>query len=393
MAHHDENLPNGGRHLRPSRCAGVCYPDPSLPHRLALLLVSFALGAPVSAQRVACLGSPFINGTIVDSRQTFEAALQWRLSEGHIVRTFAHDDPSASAWHPDVLVSAGRGNVPPALSADFAGRWIDIAERLSEQRPPIDQPSDPFVADRLAAVVAEALTGVQPRVTATPLPSPEHRAAAAGWGTGSWWDQHRGLADFATRNRDLEILFLGDSITQSLTGVQDRRARADGVRAFDRHFGGRAAAAFGIAGDRTQHVLFRLKRGELAPLRPRVIVLQIGINNVSAGDSPTDIAAGIDAIVDELCTAQPQAHILICGPFPTGRTADAPARRTVADVHARLRRWPREERVSHLDLADLFVAFDGSPRHTMAGDFLHITETGRDAWLSAISRALLRLSN
>jgi lysophospholipase L1-like esterase len=359
----------------------------------AVLLASLALSAPVLAQRVACFGSPFVNGTIVDSRQNFAAALQWRLSERHTVRTFAHDDQSAAAWYPEVLVSAGRSNVPPVLAADFAGRWIDVAERLAEQRLAIEPPSDPFVADRLAAVVAEALTGVRPRVTTAPLPSPEHRAAAAGWGNGSWWDQHQGLAEFAARNRDLEILFLGDSITQSLTGVQDRRARANGVRAFDRHFGDRAAAAFGIAGDRTQHLLFRLQRGELARLRPRVIVLQIGINNVSAGDTPIDIAAGLEAIVDELCTTQPQSHIVICGPFPAGRTADASTRRKVVDIHARLRRWPREDGVSHLDLTDLFLASDGSPRETMAGDYLHISETGRDAWLAEISRALLRLTH
>ncbi|MGE0143442.1 MAG: GDSL-type esterase/lipase family protein [Planctomycetota bacterium] len=364
-----------------------------MAHKLALFLTSLCFAAPAFSQRVACIGPPFANGAIADARQSFEAALQWRLSAEHTVRCFASHDESAETWHPHVLVSAGRDKVPPKLAAGFTGRWVDVTERLSEQRLAAERPTDPFVADRLAAVVAEALTGVRPRVTTTPLPSPEHRAAAAGWGRGSWWDQHQGLTDFAVRNRDLEILFLGDSITQSLTGVHDRRARADGSRAFDRHFGKVAAAAFGIAGDRTQHVLFRLRQGEIASLRPRVIVLQIGINNVSADDTPADIAAGIEAIVDELLTTQPRSHVLICGPFPAGRTTDAPARRKVADIHAHLRRWPREELVSHLDLTALFVAADGSPRPTMAGDHLHISESGRDAWLAAISRALRRLTN
>src|SRR5262249_49808123 len=59
----------------------------------------------------------------------------------------------------------------------------------------------------------------------------------------------------ATRKGGIDVLFLGDSITYGW--------RSEGKTAWARHIAPLRAANFGIGGDRTQHVLWRILNGEL----------------------------------------------------------------------------------------------------------------------------------
>ena len=77
----------------------------------------------------------------------------------------------------------------------------------------------------------------------------------------------------------------------------------------------RKAANFGIGGDRTQHVLWRIQNGELEGIEPKVIVLMIGTNNAS-NNTPDEIAQGITAIVPELRERLPNTKILLARRFP-----------------------------------------------------------------------------
>ena len=79
-------------------------------------------------------------------------------------------------------------------------------------------------------------------------------------------------------------LFLGDSIAESMRGSQfgelydELAARRE---AFEATFPLREARAFGVAGDRTQHLLWRVRNGELAFRHPPgVVVVCVGTNNL-----------------------------------------------------------------------------------------------------------------
>src|SRR5687767_5743695 len=69
------------------------------------------------------------------------------------------------------------------------------------------------------------------------------------------------------RKGDVELLFLGDSITQGW--------RNNGKEVWNDAFGQYKTANFGIGGDRTQHVLWRITNGELDGIKPKVVVLMI----------------------------------------------------------------------------------------------------------------------
>lgn len=390
---------------------------------LVLCLASCLARCPQEAppQRVACVGDGWTSGSGIEdrARQSYPAALRWRLGAAYVVRTFATDDDTSSfAPNIAVLIAAGpphdlrrrvdalrdqaepprillvdamrapapeatKPSVPPA-----AGSLVTVQGGLTPNMLTRDGTPDPHGADRLAARVAAAILGRDLDPTTTPVPSPEWRAGPAGWVTGDWWDQHEAIKSLIAANPDLQLVFVGDSITQALTGTGNRLTAPDGGRAIDQVFGSVPAIGIGIAGDRTQHVLFRLQQGELAALHARAIVLQIGINNVLAGDSGEATARGIEAIVAELRQQQPQAKVLLCGPFPAGATADHPARAAVVAIHARLARLADGHAIFHHDLSSLFIDDDGKPTGNLAPDAVHVTETGREAWLAAIEPLL-----
>ena len=80
----------------------------------------------------------------------------------------------------------------------------------------------------------------------------------------------------------------------------------------------RNAANFGIGGDRTQHVLWRIQNGELEGIDPKVVVLMIGTNNAGSATAG-EIAQGVTAIARNSASKLPKAKILLLGRLPTRR--------------------------------------------------------------------------
>src|SRR5689334_21661751 len=80
----------------------------------------------------------------------------------------------------------------------------------------------------------------------------------------NWLSRHEGFVKQAKAG-GIDLLFMGDSITDNW--------RKQGSNVWKRVYGNRNAANFGIGGDRTQHVIWRIENGELDGLDPKVIVL------------------------------------------------------------------------------------------------------------------------
>ena len=81
-----------------------------------------------------------------------------------------------------------------------------------------------------------------------------------------------------------------------------------------KYFGPLRALNFGIGGDRTQHVLWRVENGEI-PMNLHICVIHCGTNNIDR-DTPSDITDGITSIVSVFQTAKPNAKIIITGLLP-----------------------------------------------------------------------------
>src|SRR5512136_2505466 len=101
-----------------------------------------------------------------------------------------------------------------------------------------------------------------------------------------------------------------------------------GKPVFDKYFAPLKAANFGIGGDTTQGVLYRLQHGEGQGFSPKAVMLMIGTNNTGR-NTEAEIAEGIGAVVLELRKDFPKAKILLLGVFPRS-TASDPVRSTIA---------------------------------------------------------------
>jgi beta-glucosidase len=128
---------------------------------------------------------------------------------------------------------------------------------------------------------------------------------------------------------DAELLLVGDSITDFWRNEQGPFA---GKSVLEKYFGKWKVANFGIAGDTTQGVLYRLQHGEGQGLKPRAIMVMIGTNN-PARNSAAEIAEGIGAVVLRLQEDFPEAKILLLG-ISRGRPND-PVRGTMPRSTAR----------------------------------------------------------
>jgi lysophospholipase L1-like esterase len=226
-----------------------------------------------------------------------------------------------------------------------------------------------------AVVCAQTQTLTKTHATTRPVPR-----------EGGWKQMHEAFLKRAKQG-DVDLIFLGDSITQGWDGLN---AEGQGPRqVWDRYYGPRKAANFGIGGDRTEHVLWRLDHGEVDGIKPKVVVLMIGTNNIHA-DTPAEIADGITAIIERLRSKLPDTRILLLGIFPRSQKPDA-TRDRVNAVNARIARLDDGKYVDYLDIGRHFLNEDGTIPQDVMPDFLHLTRKGYTIWADAIEPTLWRM--
>ncbi len=175
-----------------------------------------------------------------------------------------------------------------------------------------------------------------------------------------WWRARFEAKLREAQARPVQLVFLGDSITQQWE-QSGPPAWRDFRPVWQHFYGDREALNLGFKGDATSHLLWRLQHGEVAGLHPRVAVIMIGANNLGRLHWPeaADVA-GIEAVVAETRRQLPGAQILLLGVLPSDRGAWV-LQTTAAINRALAARYGdrREPGVTFLDLSPLFLRRDG----------------------------------
>jgi lysophospholipase L1-like esterase len=199
----------------------------------------------------------------------------------------------------------------------------------------------------------------------------------------AWWQKRHEKFVEQSKAGNIDVAFIGDSITQGWEGP--------GKQAWEKNFAPLKAGNYGIGGDQTQHVLWRLTEGkELGGINPKVAVMMIGTNNI-AGASAKDIATGVEAIVKELRKQKPEIKVLLLAVFPRAAKGTKEAKITaeqlqpkVGEINKLLSGMADDKNVFYMDINKVFLEEDGGMTKEIMPDYLHLSPKGYDRWAEAI---------
>ncbi|MFD2788722.1 hypothetical protein KCTC52924_01032 [Arenibacter antarcticus] len=187
-----------------------------------------------------------------------------------------------------------------------------------------------------------------------PAPSPEYRSAA-GWIEGKdWWAQANDIDSLCQASKEIDLLLIGNSITQGWGGNRPNVTHAPGKEAAELYFKDLNWIGAGISGDRTQHVLYRIKNWNYEAANPKMIVLAIGVNNFG-NNTASEIAAGIREAVKAIQEKfSPATKIMLFGPLPTGLDPTTDRREKYNKIHSLIKNLGDQRNVFYYNVVNEF---------------------------------------
>ncbi|MDP1590511.1 MAG: platelet-activating factor acetylhydrolase IB subunit [Prosthecobacter sp.] len=212
---------------------------------------------------------------------------------------------------------------------------------------------------------------------------------------GRWLERHESF-NAVSMQGEAQLVFLGDSITQGWEG--------NGKEAWAKTWAPLKAANFGIGGDRTEHVIWRLQNGNFDGIKPKLVVLMIGTNNTGHQGRPAaehggvvytstaeQTAEGVKMILDILGKKLPETKVLVLGIFPRGATKDDAMRKQNVATNNLISAFADGKRVSYMDIGNTFLQPDGTLPKEIMPDLLHLNAKGYEMWTAAIEGKVAEL--
>lgn len=221
--------------------------------------------------------------------------------------------------------------------------------------------------------------------TAQTAPVPDASVAAPKRGNARFYELH---AQHLKRAKEpMQLLFIGDSITEGWTNAPE---------IWQANYGPYQAANFGIGGDQTQHVIWRIEDGVLDGVKPKVVVLMLGTNNTGR-HTAEQIAAADKKIVELIRTKIPEAKVLVLAIFPRGPRKDREGKivddgvarmQEIAKANALLAQLADGQHVHFLDINAVFLNAEGKIPDAIMPDQLHPNVEGYRLWAAAMQPTL-----
>jgi len=224
-----------------------------------------------------------------------------------------------------------------------------------------------------------------------PSPGSEYRSAA-GWKKGKgWWYQKNEIDSLCSVSDNIDLLLIGNSITQGWGGNRTLVTYKPGLKAAHKYFKDLQWIGAGISGDRTEHVAFRIEQGDYSKANPKFVALAIGVNNFPY-NTAKEIAEGIKKDIEFIKQNIPNASILLFGPLPTGLQKDSDRREKYNKIHKNIAAFAYDESIKYFNLIDLFSDKNGNLDKTYyGGDGIHINPEGYEVWAKFIKDQIEKL--
>lgn len=185
-------------------------------------------------------------------------------------------------------------------------------------------------------------------------------------------------AEKANQAAPAQVIFDGDSITDFF------RSRAPEIwQSYEARY---HAIDFGISGDKTENVLYRLEHGQAKGMHPKLIFLMIGHNNIMH-NTPEQIFDGVAAILKKYQEVCPGSLIVLQATFPS-KEPGSKYRTSIAALDKLLPKLAAPGKVLYVDFGDKFLSPDGTISKEVMPDGTHPALQGYKIWAAAIQPIL-----
>ena len=185
----------------------------------------------------------------------------------------------------------------------------------------------------------------------------------------------------------IDVYFMGDSITRRWGASDEQYSNL--LANWTQNFKGWNAADFGWGGDKTQHMLWRLRNGELDGVNPKIVVLMAGTNNVGRatplGDSEArtaEVVKGVTAVVAEIRKRAPAATLVLTGITPRNDNIDVMP--IINKANQAIAQLANGKSVRYININGQLADKDDQLRAGMAYDNLHLTPAAYQYWADAL---------
>jgi|GEM_PF-636571 len=196
-------------------------------------------------------------------------------------------------------------------------------------------------------------------------------------------DRHE---QFIKRKADanIRLLFLGDSITDWWP--------KNGGETWAK-FAPYDPADFGVMAMRTEGLLWNISNGELDGIKPKVVVILIGVNNLlqCPDEKPEWVAAGIHKVVETVRQKSPESKIVLLAILPARNPATNPIRARIAAVNPLIAKLADGDHIRFLDIGSAFLDAAGNVRKDLTLDALHPNAKGYQVWYDAMQPMLVKM--
>lgn len=223
-----------------------------------------------------------------------------------------------------------------------------------------------------AGFVCAKLAAMNPCTIASPVEDLD--------GDDRWLSIHRRFLS-ECREKDPDVIFLGDCVLESLQHTET----------WNLYFAPMHCLNFSIRNDRTQNVLWRVENGELDNVRPKIVVLHVGTNNIE--NTAEEIAEGIYVIVQRIQEKLPEAYIVLPTLLPRGQQTNS-----LRDKNVEVNNLIRDKCIglNHVQIVTIdkgLIQSDGTISHHDMFDYLNLTNSGAKKIFEPVHDLLSQILN
>ncbi|WP_298768737.1 GDSL-type esterase/lipase family protein [uncultured Shewanella sp.] len=190
-----------------------------------------------------------------------------------------------------------------------------------------------------------------------------------------WVKRHQGILSLHKQNNaSPDVILMGDSIMQ-----QWEQAGSKVLQHWSRKL---IIHNLGFAGDKIQHALWRVLNGQLDNITPRLLLLNIGTNNVF-DNTAEEIAAGVQYLVHQIQCKLPDTQIMVYRLFPRGKK-DSIERQIGTEASRLYSSLTANSLIDYIDINLVFSDHQDVIPLDIMHDQLHLTPKGYSLWLNQL---------